>query len=204
MEPISAVRSALLGRRSCRRGYTAAPVDRAVLLDLVAAGVAAPSGSNTQSIRFIVETRPDEIERLSRYRCDADRVLAQARALVLVFADKSRCPYLRTPAGKVWSQLPYMDAAAAIQNVLTLATAYGLGSCWVSALASMERTGHLNGRTWAEALAPYALPMWLEPMGIVALGHTDGPPKGDESHRGRPVARGPLADYLLSVDGVRP
>ena len=200
---IEAVRTVIRGRRSARRGYLAAPIDGESLTDILAAGVAAPSGSNAQAVRFLVETRRPSIERMAGFRLGND-FIGQAAALILVFQDR----IMDTSGGsrgEVWRQLGYQDTAAAIQNMLLLATAYGLGSCWVSAYANMDGTPMLSGRTWAEALEPYGLASGLEIMGIVALAHLSADvPVGDERHHGRPVPRGPVRDYVLSIDGVRP
>lgn len=199
----AALRMVIHARRSCRRGYTGEPIERAVIDDILAAGVAAPSGSNRQAVRFLLETRRAEIERLSRFRL-GNEFIAQASALVLVFQDRA-ADTSGGSRGAVWRQLGYQDAAAAIQNMLLLATAYGLGSCWVSGFANMDGTPMLGGRTWVEALELYGLSPSLEIMGIVVLARVPaGALAGDETHHGRPRARRPLREYLLYVDGVRP
>jgi nitroreductase len=140
---------------------------------------------------------------LARFRL-GNEFMAQASALVLVFQDRA-VDTSRGSRGAVWRQLGYQDAAAAIQNMLLLATACELGSCWVSAFANMDGTPMLGGRTWAEALEPYGLSPSLEIMGIVALARVPAEAlAGDETHHGRPRARRPLREYLLCVDGVRP
>lgn len=197
MDALETVRAVIRARRSVRRGYTDKPVSRETLLAIVEAGTQAPSGSNTQSVRFLVETRPAEIRKLAAIRRDADKVLSMARALVLVFVDRSKAK-----SGEVWGQLGYQDSAAALQNMLLVATAAGLGSCWISAYRNMEGGPLLSGLPWAAALDSYALPASTEIMGIVALGHTGAAPAGDETHRGRPVARRPVGDYVLAWDGA--
>lgn len=204
MEALEAVRGAIRARRSVRSGFLPQPVGRELLLELVGAGVCAPSGSNTQSIRFLVESRPEEIRRLAGFRRLPGDILAGARALILVFADRSAVDWTGHRYSDLWRRLAYQDAAAAIQNILLLATAAGLGSCWISADLEMEGTPLLAGQTWAAALAPYRLPASQEIVGIVMLGHIEGPPAGDVTHHGRPVARRPVREYILGFDGVRP
>jgi len=204
MEALEAVRSAILARRSCRQGYSSEPISRDVLIDLVTAGVYAPSGANTQPVRFLIETRPEQIAALAPCRRGSERIIGQAAALIIVFVDRASCPYLRAPAGKVWATLPYQDSAAAIQNMLLLATAHGLASCWVSAFTCMDHHRILSGRTWGDILKGYRLPPTMDIMGIVALAHTDRTPQGDEIHHGRPVARQPVECYLLPESDSRP
>jgi len=201
VETVETILGVIRARRSIRRGYTGRKIANDCLLDILAAAVWAPSGSNAQAVRLLVETRRDCIVKLAQLRLGND-FLADASALVLVFQDRS-LDSSRGSRGAVWRQLGYQDAAAAIQNMLLVATAYGLGACWVSAFANMDGTPMVAG-TWAQGLAEYGLSSDLEIMGIVCLGHTSGVPAGDETHRGRHVMRGRVLDYVLSIDGGRP
>ena len=202
MEALEAVTAVIRGRRSVRTGYFGKPPTQERLLEIVQAGTLAPSGSNTQSVRFLVETRPAEVRRLSELR-KGGWPYHEAGALILVFVDR-RKDASRGSRGAIWRQLGYQDSAAAIQNMLLVATACGLGSCWISAYQNMEGGPLLSGQAWHEVLADYHLAPELEIMGIVALGHVRGTADGDEEHRGRRVNRRTLAEYLLLVDGVQP
>lgn len=182
-------------RRSVRRGYTKRPVPEDVLRAILEAGVAAPSGSNAQRVRFYAETDRAEIARLGSLRYmpavggEPESLLSQAAALVFVFT---------TPVEGRWHSLAAQDTAAAIQNMLLMATAFGVASCWVSAYTWMSRTPYLSGKAWHEVL-PWLAEQFdagLEPFGSVVLGYSTCM-EGDVTHRGRAVVRQPLEAYLL-------
>jgi len=205
------VRYAITHRRSVRGGFLDQPVSREDLLDLVEAGAAAPSGSNWQDVRFVIVTDPDELERIGRIRRswpyksegpDAG-LLGRAKALIAVFIDTNVAQYWRRHNGRLWTRLESQSAAAAIQNILLLAFAKGLGSCWVSAFEEMRLKDCLCGGTWADVWAPYDLPDSYRIYGIVMLGHRADPSVGEVKHHGRPVERRPREEYVWSFDGER-
>ncbi|GAB4412680.1 MAG: nitroreductase family protein [Anaerolineae bacterium] len=142
-------------RRSIRR-YTAQPVSQEILAELLEAARWAPSAHNRQPWRFAVLVDPQHRRALAeamgeRFRRDlvADGLplaeverqvsrsvarIAGAPAVVVVFlsmadmdrvADVSRQALERTMA--------VQSVALAVQNMLLLAHAHGLGACWMCA-----------------------------------------------------------------------
>jgi len=206
------VRHAIRARRSVRGGFADEPICREDLLDLVEAGAWAPSGSNWQNVRFLVETRPAEIARIGALRMvwpykskpPAGGILGRAKALIAVFVDVDVAQLWRRHNGDIWRHLDPQNAAAAIQNILLLAFAKGLGACWVSAFELMDGTDCLAPRrTWPEIWAPYRLPDSYESYGIVMLGHRADPSIGEKAHHGRPVERRAPECYVWAFDGER-
>ena len=186
------LREAILGRRSVRSGYTDKPIPQNVLMNIIESGVYAPSGSNSQGVRFLLMKDKAEIERIGSIRKvpmpgSPKGIVQNASVLVLVFTETRK---------GLWSRLPYQDSAAAIQNMLLTATAHGVASCWISAYLEMDGTQYMSGETWADTLASYDIPDDLEIMGVVMLGYADNM-SGDLIHHGRPVARGAVEGYLL-------
>jgi len=179
----SVVRHNILARRSIRGGFADRPVTEADMLDLVEAGIHAPSGSNTQSVRFVIINTPNEISRIGKIRGNA---IAGARGLIAVFVDRAVVDWSIRHNGELWKKLAYQDSAAAIQNMLLLATAKGIGSCWISAYEEMNGTDCLAGKNWADV---FEVPDLYEIMGLVMLGYLSKHGPGDTAHRGRPVKR---------------
>jgi len=202
------VRNAIKARRSVRGGFTDEPVSREDLLDLVEAGTWAPSGGNWQAVRYLILTEPGAIERLGcirrswPYKSEGPPagILGRARALIAVFVDTNVAQWWRRHNGQLWRRLDVQDAAAAIQNVLLLAFAKGLGACWVSAFEEMDGSDCLQGQTWADAWAPYNVPESCRIYGIVMLGHRVDPSVGEKVHHGRPVPRRPVGQSVLAID----
>lgn len=194
---IESVRAVIYGRRSVRREYLPDEIAPEILRDLVRDAMQAPSGSNSQCLRFVIETGQTRIAYLAQARPGFPG-MANAAALILVLADRTRFRQTAPGLRELWRPLAYQDAAAAIQNMLLSATALRLASCWVSAFPEMEGTPALRGGTWQQVLSRYALGENLEPMGIVALARVlPAAMAGDETHRGRPVRRGSTDSAIL-------
>jgi nitroreductase len=107
---------ALLARRSIRR-FTAAPVSADDERRLIEAAFAAPSSNNGRPWHFVVVRDAEARDRLAR----AHRWSGLLR----------RAPLVIAVLGRADSTQWVVDCAAATENVLTAATALGLGACWV-------------------------------------------------------------------------
>jgi coenzyme F420-0:L-glutamate ligase/coenzyme F420-1:gamma-L-glutamate ligase len=149
------VRDAILTRRSVRR-YTAEPVPRELLTDVLSAALWAPSAHNRQPWRFAVSDDVATIERLARSMGDrlrrdlevdgvpepvivADTGRSYARitdaaavvALCLTMADMDVYPDERRSS--LERVMASQSAAMAGQNLLLAAHAAELGACWMCA-----------------------------------------------------------------------
>jgi len=100
-------------RRSVRN-FTGDPILLSDLEKIVDAGRLAPTGSNRQPWDFIIVTKKEIIQQLSK----AGTWSADAGAMIVVVMDSS---------SKYWIE----DGSAAIENMLLAATALGYGSCWL-------------------------------------------------------------------------
>jgi len=182
---VDGVRQSLVRRRSVRT-FTDQAIPDGILDDLITVAKYAPSGSNWQNQRFLVVTDPDEIERIGKIRfvwpykaAKLDNVkqrhpggiLGHGAALILVFADAAKNDARGNGEYHVWEALEIQNCSASIQNILTMAAAYGLGSCWVSASERMNYTRLLTGRTWRDALSGYDIPQTFKIQGVVVLGY---------------------------------
>lgn len=195
------VREVILNRRSTR-WFSDNPIAREDLLDLVEAGVYAPSAANTQNQRFLIINDKDEIERIGRVRrFPYPSGGCNAAAIIVVFIDVTKHPY-RAGEYNIWYGTWIQNGAASIENILLLAAAKGIGSCWISAIKNMDNTRLLSGKSWREVFSGYNIPDTLEVQGIVMLGYPHrynsvGLPCGDTVHQGKPVARKDASFYLV-------
>jgi nitroreductase len=151
-------------RRSVRQ-YTAEPVEKEQLLEMIKAGTWAPSGLNNQPWRFVIirsrESRLGLAE-FTKYR----RVIETASACIAVFIDK-RAMYHDTK--------DHQAIGACIQNMLLAAHALGLGAVWLGEILKNAD----NVRTFLE------LPPEMELMAVVAVGH---PVPGSITSRRKDIA----------------
>ncbi|MEM9761031.1 MAG: nitroreductase family protein [Pseudomonadota bacterium] len=204
-------------RRSCRH-FTDEAVAMETLLRIIEAGTYAPSGSNTQNVRYLVMTDPKALERLDSarfvwpYRSYVKRVgeakrmglIGRAPAAILVYADASLTGTKDGAEYHVWRSLDTQNACAAIENMLLMATALGVGTTWISASEVMGQTRMLLGSSWQAALPNYDIPDDYHIQGIVILGYPKrrddaGFPSGEGMHGvdWTPTERQPVTSYLI-------
>ena len=210
-EPFTMVEAAMKliqDRRSIRQ-YAKDPVSEEHLEMILEAARQAPSGENAQPWRFIVvkdEATRKELGAIAgggsgrRFTAEYVTKQMQARFESLEDEEKKKAIFEKLTSGRVsafladapvsivvcgrkdvWD-LPY-DTSAAIENMLLMVTALGLGACWVIAPAidirDEERLKDLLG-----------VPEGAKVVSIIAVGHPTRP------HRPRP--RIPLNELVFN------
>ncbi|MBC7250741.1 MAG: nitroreductase family protein [Anaerolineae bacterium] len=195
-------------RRSIR-DYTDEPVSEEHLKMILEAARLAPSGENAQPWRFIIVKDPATRKKLGaiagggsgrRFTAEFVTKKMQERFASLEDEAKKKAVFEKLTSGRVsafladapvsivvcgkkdvWD-LPY-DTSAAIENMLLMVTALGLGACWVIApcidIRDEERLKDLLN-----------VPEGFKVISIVAVGHPTRP------HRPRP--RIPLHELVYS------
>ena len=185
-------------RRSIRE-WTDEPVSEQDLALILEAGRQAPSGENAQPWRFIIVTNADVRKKLgalaggaSGRRFTAEYVTNQMQERFKGLEDeaKKKAAFEKLTSGQVsafsanaplsivvcgkkdvWDT-PY-DTSAAIENMLLMVTALGLGACWVIApcfdARDEERTKALLG-----------IPEGFKAVSVISIGRSTRP------HRQRP------------------
>jgi len=156
---------AVKGRRSIR-AFKGDPVGDEVLMKVLEAAQWAPSAGNLQARDFIVVKDPDVKERLARAAL-GQWFIAEAPVNVVVCANLERSASRYGERGR--RLYAWMDAAAAVENLILAAHALGLASCWVGAYRDEEVSEILG------------LPQWVKPVGIIPLGYP--------GERGHPTPR---------------
>lgn len=187
---VQAVKKVIEDRRSIRQ-YTDEPVSEEALEMILEAGRLAPSGENAQPWRFIVVKDPETRKKLGtiagggsgrRFTAEFVTQKMQERFASLEDEAKRKAAFEKLTSGQVsaflaeapvnivvcgrkdvWD-LPY-DTSAAIENMLLMVTALGLGACWVIApcidIRDEERLKDLLG-----------VPEGLKIVSIIAVGHS--------------------------------
>ena len=165
-EALVETRQAILERRSVRR-YTAEPVERRTVDQLLDAAKWAPSGGNAQTWRFIVVRNPERVRDL---RVVAPGLPGPPPCVLVICQDMDEAAKSGRQLGV--DRLVFFDTAMATQNVLLAAHDIGLGSCVV---ASFHRDA-------VQQLLD--MPEHVEPMLLIALGWPDEfpvPPRRQEA-----------------------
>lgn len=145
--------SFIFGRRSIRQ-YDGTPIPDAVVGDLLAAAMAAPSACAKDPWRFVVMRDRARLQEIAEALPNG-RMLASAPLGIAVCGDLDAAH-----AG----ELSYLlqDCSAAIENLLLAAHAMGLGACWLGVHPREDRVQHVRSLL--------AVPAQVLPVSIIALG----------------------------------
>jgi len=216
---INTVREVIAKRRSVRH-YSDDSIPLNALEALVEAGIQAPSGSNWQNQRFLIVDDKEEIMRIgkSRFvwpykganqtkvkRTHPGGIIGGSAALIIVFADSLDNDRRGNGEYFIWENLEIQNCSASIENILILATAMSIGSCWVSASDSMNYTRMFSGKSWRHLFSNYNIPEYYKLQGIIMLGYPKavdekGFPVGAKKHGAtvwQSTERKPLDYYLI-------
>lgn len=152
-------------RRSIRK-FKPQKVPIQEIEELLEAARWAPSGGNAQPLRFIIVTERETIEALKMV---SPGLFGEPPAIIVMCFNKDRIQSA--------SEFHYVDLGAALQNLLLMAHAKGLGCC---PIASFD----------AEAVAELlSLPSRIQPVLLVILGYPDEHPS--------PPPRLPLNELIV-------
>jgi len=149
----------LIKRRRSVRRFAQRPIPDEMLNDILEAGRWAPSGANMQPRRFLVVTRKDllrAIAELSHFGPIKSGHVAESVALIMLLGDS-----------KTISTTVALDCAIAGTNMTLVATASGIGSCWIGAFEEENIKRLLS------------VPERYDIVAMIAFGYPDGDlPKG--------------------------
>jgi nitroreductase len=148
---------AILERRSVRK-FKDQEVPKATVEKIIDAARWAPSAGNIQPWQFYVVYN-DNKKRMLISAALNQRFVGEAPVLIVVCVQPELSgAHYRERGRKLYC---LQDSAAAVQNILLAATAYGLGSCWVGAFKKTEVIEALD------------LPMGTLPVAMIPLGYSD-------------------------------
>jgi len=154
--PLSAL-DAIRTRRSVR-AYTEAPVSDALVEEIIACGMQAPSACNEQPWQFVVVRDKALLAKVGGIHPHA-AYAKNAPVAVLVAGDTTldKC-------GGYWVQ----DCSACAENMLLAAHALGLGAVWTGIYPLSERIAAFQ--------ALFALPETVTPLALLVMGHPASTP----------------------------
>lgn len=149
--------AAIEERRSVR-DFEQTPIPDATIGRLIESASLAPSAGNLEPWKFVVVKQDDLRQALASAAYGQDFIeVAPVCIVVCAEPERSAARYGERGANLYCLQ----DSAAAVQNILLTATAYGLGSCWVGAFDEI-RVKEILG------LAPKFKPIAIIPIGYPA------------------------------------
>lgn len=121
----------------------------------------APSSCHRQPWHFLLTNERDKIKLLSEIRGQKFVKGAPSCILVLINIDAYKEEEV--------NYTPYLDAGAAIQNLLLTAESLGFGACWVN-FGKME----VDDKNMAKAKAAFAIPKEFKIVSIIPIGKNSG------------------------------
>lgn len=147
--------------RTSVRNYTEQPISEELKSALLHAGMSAPSGVNKQPWEFILIDDKDILKALADSLPYA-KMTAQAPVAIAVCGNSDR--FLDGDDDTLWVQ----DLAAASENILLAAHAFGLGAVWTCLYPHSDR---MNAATEILKLPEGIIPFCLIPVGYPAKDH---------------------------------
>lgn len=114
-------------RRSIR-SFLPEPVPHDMIEKVLQAAIAAPSAGNWQSWRFYIVTNQNMRQELVKAASDQE-FISEAPVVLVVCAEPGRGE--NTYGDRARNLFCLQDTAAAIENLMLAAHAYGLGTCWI-------------------------------------------------------------------------
>jgi nitroreductase len=147
---------ALQKRRSVR-SFTNEPVSDEAVEKILHAAMSGPSAVNMRPWEFYIVKDPSK-------RADLNRVgyAKYPSPLMIVLAGNSH-HFLPLEAAPYWTE----DVSAAAENILLECTNLGLGAVWCGVYPIKSEQKQVS--------QTLDLPSYIEPFGIIIIGHPDGP-----------------------------
>lgn len=144
-----------IAQRQSIRKFTKQIVEDEQITTLLKAAMRAPTARNTQSWRFMVVTNREALDTMIDLQ-PYTGMMKSASCAILVMGDTTANPQ---------PEYLYVDAAAAIENILLEAVHIGLGACWCAIGPSPERIDHFRSY--------YTIDERYLPIAAIAIGYPD-------------------------------
>ena len=212
--------SLIIKNRRSTRSFTDEKISKTNILKLIDAAIYAPTGTNSQNIKFLIIDSPEELKKIGMARFSwpysnaakmkekyPSGLIGNSTCAIFVFSDTKKRNYNDDHnLGEyfIWKNLEKENASAAIQNILLAATALGIGSCWISLNEEMNYTRLMSGTSFYETFSNYGVPQHFIPQGCVILGYPrlgyyEKFPRGEKKHGPNlaNVERSKIEDYLI-------
>ncbi|MEM5871392.1 MAG: nitroreductase family protein [Candidatus Aenigmatarchaeota archaeon] len=154
--------------RKSVRDYTDESVSKEDLIDLLRAGMAAPSALDRRPWSFVVVTERETLDKLSKIS-PFSGMLKKAKAAIIVCGIPMKSLLLMkmvSLVSKVSHDYWVQDCSAATENILLAAEAKGLGAVWIGVYPVEDKIAKVR-----EILG---IPENVIPLNIISIGHPTG------------------------------
>ncbi len=121
-------------RRKTVYSFLDKEVNEEVVLKLIDSAIKSPTAGGIREYEFIIVTNPDKKKEISRVSLTPH--IDSAPFIVIVICDKSKMDAVFDEEDS--ETFCVENAALAIENLLLMASSYGLGSAWIATLQQEE------------------------------------------------------------------
>lgn len=172
-------------RRSIR-SFSDREISDSTLQKILEAGWLAPSAGNRQPVEFIVVKDSSVKQKIS-----SQEFVRESTVVIVVIVNLERTASRYGDRGE--RMYIYHDSGAAVQNILLMCKALGLGSCWIGAFND-ERVSRL-----------LELPEHVLPMAIIPIGYPNEDPEAprkiplDKIQHDEIYEEKKIKEYLMSL-----
>jgi pyruvyl transferase EpsI len=186
-------------RRSVRR-WTKKQVEDKKIKTILEAGMYAPSAANIQAVRFLVVKDPKKISVLCKNTSPWFKVNFPPVIIVVLYdLEKAKNRGFDFTKSHKWDRFVWQDSSVAIENMLIMAKALGLESCWASIPPKKRRLFSIkkysdeeeNIRNVLQISDRYFLPS------MVFVGYSDSCGNLKSRHQGFPIKRS-YTEFVLN------
>ena len=119
----------LIKERRSVRNFNSKRISEETIIEIIEAGVWAPTGCNNQELRFLILDKEKEINDILGFKPSINR----ASAVILIFCDMSlpmsRKMYIQS---RFERHLPYIDTGLALANMILYAKSKSIDSCIIN------------------------------------------------------------------------
>lgn len=170
---------AIMTRRSIRK-FSQKQIPDAVLQKIVLAGTYAPSALALQPWAFVIIQDQEFLQRVSDYckpimislmkdahdgMSDAFRALLESKGYSIYY----HAPTVIMIVGKTGSRFREIDCSLCAENMMIVAHAMGLGSCWIGS----TEVAYGN----SDLMAGFRIPEGYSPVGTIVFGYPEESPE---------------------------
>jgi nitroreductase len=131
--------------------------------EILRAGLWAPTGCNRQTIEYLALYNKDDIRYCKLIAGEGHSFPDDAAIAIIILVDP------RSYSLPSQRHMAYLEAGAAIQNILLTAHCFGIGSCWL--FWDGRKVNHY------EFNKKFNLNSWLLPVSMVCFGYPEIVPK---------------------------
>ncbi len=147
----------VLRERQSIRKWKQKKVEKKLLIKLIDAARFAPNSCNRQTLKFLLIQKKNSIKLIANSLVGGIGFAHLASVIILVLADTR---YYSIPIER---HTPFLDGAAAIQNILLKAHELGLGAVWINWL--------VNSKKEKKIIEKLKIPFYFLPISVIALGY---------------------------------